>query len=207
MIEESGFPSSGNAFVFVLRFASNLGPVLFPHILVDLDGPRSGPMPILPVLLAAGDPVLIACFDIEVVSADTRSLEGFEPSTGVLHRTTGLREPNAANAGRASIATLALEFDVHDPRLQPLPFRTTNRESMLTERAIRRAIGRNRSRLGWSTTDSEHRSGLRGGSPALSRDRDDRSRVPARLARDPDRVGLIGVDPMRFRGFARRACV
>jgi len=118
------FPVSDDALVFVFWLAADFVPVFFTDIVVDLDGAAPCPMAIWAVLFAAGDPVLVAGFDIAVVAADTGSFERFEACLVVVHGAARFGEADATNAGGARVATVAFEFYVHDPRLHMLPFRT-----------------------------------------------------------------------------------
>jgi hypothetical protein len=103
-------PESGDAY---LPLCANDSVVLIEGIRVHLDGTRSGPVTILPILLDAGDPELVARTDIDVIAAD--AMCSSEGAGSVVHGPTGLREPHPTNPRRPVVTVSGLQLDVHHP--------------------------------------------------------------------------------------------
>ena len=93
--------------------ASNLRPILFAHVIIDLNGLGRWIQLILPVLLRAGNPVIFTALHIEVVGLKASALEALKCFSSIVNRGSSFGEGHATNASWTA-QTTCLVLDVHD---------------------------------------------------------------------------------------------
>ena len=105
---------SGLRFMLQLRLLPDFGPILFPHVLIDLDRQIAHIQTILPIATRSRNPILIAGFNVEMIRLI--ALEFLKFSAFVVEGKPSLREGYPTDSRRAVYA-LSLRFDIHDARL------------------------------------------------------------------------------------------
>jgi hypothetical protein len=104
----------GLRFMLQLRLLPDFGPILFPHVLIDLDRQIAHIQTILPIATRSRNPILIAGFNVEMIRLI--ALEFLKFSAFVVEGKPSLREGYPTDSRRAVYA-LSLRFDIHDARL------------------------------------------------------------------------------------------
>ena len=76
--------TSDDAYSLFAGHPSNLNPILFSHIFIDLDGSRI--KTVTAILLATRDPILLASFTVEVIGLKAAAGDVPEPAPSVIYR-------------------------------------------------------------------------------------------------------------------------
>src|SRR4051812_11425862 len=106
-------PTANDLLILALRLPANLRPVLFAHVVVDLDQARVES--VSAAFFAPGDPILLAAIHVEVVRLEPPLAQALELPAAVVKRLARLGERHAANP-RPTAQPVGLTFDIHDVR-------------------------------------------------------------------------------------------
>jgi hypothetical protein len=94
---------------------TNLRPVLFANILIDLHRPITLVKSIGPIASRSRYPILLSCFDIHVIGLEPTSADLPERLATVVDRRARPAESHSPNSSR-TVQAIDFGFDVHDPR-------------------------------------------------------------------------------------------
>src|SRR6185295_2225537 len=103
----------GCAFADPVWLLANLSPILLLDIGVNFDWQCANIESIVAVLPRSGDPVVLSCFDVEVVGFKSLTAQSLKTLAAVIDRHASLRERHATDP-RDAVQPGAFEFDVHD---------------------------------------------------------------------------------------------